>query len=147
MSMQPNHVRPTVIAAIAVATVLALVGCGKKAESDHGAHEADKAAPAAGANATEKPDNPANEAEHATDEGDGPSDKSAESTAADEPLTVAAAGTEFDPPVDVERIPNHAWYCDMGTVHYARMDKGDGTCPRCKMQLKHLEHGPNPAVR
>jgi hypothetical protein len=39
----------------------------------------------------------------------------------------------------------------MGTVHYARMEKGDGTCPVCHMKLTqktgestggaHHEHG------
>ena len=41
------------------------------------------------------------------------------------------------------RIPEGAWYCDMGKVHYARSEKGDGVCPLCKMQL--TEKGPAPA--
>ncbi len=65
-----------------------------------------------------------------------------ESAAAQQPGTeapvtvdVAAEGTEFDPPVEVVQIPAGAWYCDMGTVHYARMDEGDGACAICGMAL------------
>lgn len=58
-------------------------------------------------------------------------------------VQVSAAGTNFDPPVQKAQIPDGAWYCDMGTVHFARMDKGDETCPRCKMKL-HLMGGAVP---
>ena len=44
-------------------------------------------------------------------------------------------GSEFDPPIDVAEVPTGAWMCDMGTVHYARLEKGDGLCPVCNMQL------------
>jgi len=44
-------------------------------------------------------------------------------------------GTTFEPPVQPEQIPEGAWYCDMGTVHYARPDEGDGSCPVCGMKL------------
>lgn len=53
----------------------------------------------------------------------------------DGPVKVAKDGTEFDPPVKMTQIPDRAWVCDMGTVHYARMEKGDGKCPLCKMDL------------
>jgi glucose/arabinose dehydrogenase len=53
-------------------------------------------------------------------------------------VEVAAAGTNFDPPVQKAQIPDGAYYCDMGTVHFARMDKGDETCPRCKMKLHFM---------
>ena len=52
-----------------------------------------------------------------------------------EMVEVAADGTEFDPPVEKEQIPEGAWICDMGTVHYAQMEEGDGTCPLCNMDL------------
>ncbi len=60
---------------------------------------------------------------------------------------VSAKSTSYDPPVAKSEIPSGAWMCDMGTVHYARSKKGDGTCPRCNMKLvqkgadkKHAGH-------
>lgn len=53
---------------------------------------------------------------------------------ADGPVEVAAAGTKFDPPVKKDQLPEGAWFCDMGTVHYAQMDKGE-KCPTCGMKL------------
>ena len=50
-------------------------------------------------------------------------------------VDVPASGKAFDPPVHVDQIPDGAHYCDMGDVHYARMDKGDNTCPVCGMEL------------
>ncbi len=52
------------------------------------------------------------------------------------PVEVPAAGKKFDPPVRAEQLPLGAWYCDMGTVHWAQMDEGNHTCPFCKMDLK-----------
>ena len=67
-------------------------------------------------------------------------------------LEVAASGTKFDPPVQAAALPDKAWFCDMGTVHYAAMEKGDGKCPTCGMMLvqkgapavahDHGEHAP-----
>jgi hypothetical protein len=51
-------------------------------------------------------------------------------------LAVTAEGTTFDPAVKPEQIPAGAWYCDMGTVEFARLEKGDGKCPACGMMLK-----------
>lgn len=51
-------------------------------------------------------------------------------------VAVTPEGARLDPVVKPEQIPSAAWYCDMGTVHYARGDKGDGKCPVCKMDLK-----------
>lgn len=67
-------------------------------------------------------------------------DEAVQAPTAVEPVTleiveVAPEGTKFDPPVEVAQIPVGAWYCDMGTVHYARMDQGDGKCPICGMNL------------
>lgn len=57
---------------------------------------------------------------------------------ADLPMVeVSAEGTTFDPPVQPAQIPDGAWYCDMGTVHYASMSQGDGRCPLCHMHLVH----------
>ncbi len=52
-------------------------------------------------------------------------------------VAVPRDGKRFDPPVPSTAIPHGAWYCDMGTVHYARMQKGDGSCPVCGMDLSH----------
>ncbi len=51
-------------------------------------------------------------------------------------LSLGREGKVFDPPVKAEVIPEGAWFCDMGTVHYARPDKGDGRCPVCGMFLR-----------
>jgi Cu(I)/Ag(I) efflux system membrane fusion protein len=53
------------------------------------------------------------------------------------PVELDAEGTTFKPPISPARIPDGAWYCDMGTVEYARADRGDGQCPVCGMRLKH----------
>ena len=55
------------------------------------------------------------------------------------PVAVSKTGREFDPPVKVEQIPKQAWYCDMGTVHYARHEKGDGKCTVCEMDLTQAQ--------
>jgi hypothetical protein len=54
--------------------------------------------------------------------------------AATAPLT--AEGTTYEPPIAIDDVPAGAWYCDMGTSHYARSEKGDGKCGVCKMDLK-----------
>ena len=56
-----------------------------------------------------------------------------------EMVELTAEGTEFDPPVQAEQLPDGAWYCDMGTVHYARTDQGDGKCALCGMNLVQQE--------
>lgn len=56
-------------------------------------------------------------------------------------VEVPKEGKEFNPPVKPEQIPAGAFYCDMGTVEYARMDKGDGKCPVCGMMLKQKPGG------
>jgi YHS domain-containing protein len=53
-------------------------------------------------------------------------------------VELVAAGTRFDPPVSKERVPNGSWICDMGTVHFAATEQGDGSCPICGMHL--VEH-------
>ena len=60
----------------------------------------------------------------------------AEETAALPMVEVSAEGTEFDPPVQAAQLPDGVWYCNMDeTVHYARAEEGDGTCPKCGMKL------------
>ena len=53
---------------------------------------------------------------------------------ADGPMVeVSAEGSRYEPPVAKSRIPDGAWICDMGTVHYASLS--EGTCPICNMRL------------
>lgn len=53
-----------------------------------------------------------------------------------EAVEVPEGGKEFDPSVSADRMPKGAWHCDMkGKVHYAAMEKGDGECPVCGMDL------------
>ncbi len=49
--------------------------------------------------------------------------------------TVTADGTKFDPALSKDQVPEGAWMCDMGSVHYAASDKGDGKCKVCSMDL------------
>ncbi len=55
-------------------------------------------------------------------------------------VEVSKEGTRFDPAVEKEQVPAGAWICDMGTVEYARTEKGDGKCPVCGMMLKEHKH-------
>ncbi|TXD38127.1 hypothetical protein FRC98_04310 [Lujinxingia vulgaris] len=50
-------------------------------------------------------------------------------------VEVSAEGTEFDPPVQPEQIPEGVYYCDMGTVHYAIANDGSTRCTLCNMML------------
>ena len=42
-------------------------------------------------------------------------------------VSPAAEGTKYEPAVKKEQIPDGAWMCDMGTVHFAASEKGKGT--------------------
>lgn len=58
--------------------------------------------------------------------------------AAPKPAPAAAAklpadGQRYDPAVEKAEIPEGAWMCDMGTVHYAAPHAGE--CPVCGMKL------------
>ena len=55
--------------------------------------------------------------------------------ASTEMVVVTKAGTKLDPAVPMARIPDGAWICDMGTVHFAKSEKGEGTCDLCGMPL------------
>ena len=52
------------------------------------------------------------------------------------PVDVPAKGKRFEPPVQASQLPGGAWYCDMGTVHWAQLEEGSKACPLCKMDLK-----------
>ena len=96
-----------------VVALAVLAGCGQKAAEQAGQAAGETAAPAE------------QQAEHAM-------------PGMVETVEVAAEGTEFDPPVPVEALPDGAWYCEMnGKSHYARMSEGDGKCASCGMFLKH----------
>lgn len=49
------------------------------------------------------------------------------------PVASPAQGARHDPPVPVSEVPDGAWMCDMGTVHYTAPHAGD--CPVCGMAL------------
>jgi len=68
-----------------------------------------------------------------------PETSATEGATALEMVELTAEGTEFDPPIQAEQLPDGAWYCDMGTVHYARTDQGDGKCALCGMNLVQEE--------
>jgi len=75
--------------------------------------------------------------EHHADRGD---DESGESPQNAELVDVPDDGTKYKPSVKAEQIPEGAWHCNMnGKVHYAALNKGDGECPVCGMDL--LEKG------
>lgn len=44
-------------------------------------------------------------------------------------------GKNLEPAAKLDQIPAGAYFCDMGTAHYARAEEGDGRCPRCGMKL------------
>jgi rubrerythrin len=48
-----------------------------------------------------------------------------------------AEGQRYDPAIDPSEVPDGAWMCDMGTVHYAAPHEGD--CPVCGMALTRKE--------
>ncbi len=69
--------------------------------------------------------------------GNGITPTAASSSTAKLPVVdVPPDGKKFDPPIQPKQVPAGAWYCDMGTVHWAQMKQGNGTCPICKMDLK-----------
>lgn len=53
------------------------------------------------------------------------------------PVSLTASGVQLDPPAEKDQIPDGAWFCDMGTVHFASTEKNDGICPLCSMELVH----------
>ena len=69
-------------------------------------------------------------------------DNQAAQLAGPKTVEVGKTGSKFDPPVDKSQIPDGAWMCDMGTVHYASLEKGAGKCPICTMPL--VQKSPSP---
>lgn len=65
-----------------------------------------------------------------------PADEPAEVQEDNGLIEVSEDGAQLDPPVQADQIPVGAWFCDMGTVHYASLSEGDGSCPVCGMFLK-----------
>ena len=64
---------------------------------------------------------------------------------ANKKVVVAATGTKFDPSISPSQLPENAWACVMGgKVHYAKMEKGDGKCEICKMNLSQQNTGAKP---
>lgn len=55
-------------------------------------------------------------------------------------VQISPEGTRFEPAVSKDQLPENAWICDMGSVHYARSAEGDGQCPVCGMALKQHGH-------
>ena len=109
---------------LALFLVVSVSACDKSADGDGAAATTETAAAETPGEATDEPTGePAAENEGATDEV--------------AMIEVPAAGQKFDPPVKAEQIPAGAWYCDMGTVEWAAMEKpDDGKCPVCGMMLK-----------
>lgn len=68
----------------------------------------------------------------ATEEAEAPQEEAEEEL---EEVEVAADGTEFDPPIQPEQLPDGVYYCDMGTTHYARGENSEVRCPLCNMML------------
>jgi len=51
-------------------------------------------------------------------------------------LAIPLAGEQFSPPLaNTSALPSGTWYCDMGTVHWAQGEQGNGICPVCGMDL------------
>jgi hypothetical protein len=73
--------------------------------------------------------------DHAHDEnGDESGEKGGQKA---EIVDVPKDGTKYDPSVKADQMPEGAWHCNMNSkVHYAAMNKGDGECPVCGMDLK-----------
>ena len=107
------------------AAVVALLACGQSSsEPAEPAPENERplAIPAEAADAADAPD-----------------------AAGAEQVSVSSEGSRFEPAVEVAQIPDGAWMCDMGTVHYAQLT--EGSCPICGMVLTqkaaaeaHVEH-------
>lgn len=119
-----------ILSILCLALALTAFGCDKKQAEEPAQDEANAEAPA----------------EEAAEEAEAPAEEKAEGDKieADElkKVEVAKAGQKFDPAVQAEQLPAGAWYCDMGTVHWAAMEKPEGgKCPECNMALKQLDPG------
>ncbi len=52
-------------------------------------------------------------------------------------VEVPVGGVPFEPAIQKSQLPEGVYYCDMGTVHYARGEQGDNKCPLCNMMLTY----------
>jgi rubrerythrin len=117
-----------------VALSLALAGCENKSGDAAKADEAKAEEPAEGEDEKAEESGESDEAEESGD------DEAAEKQEPAEKVEVAEGGTEFDPAIQPEKLPDGAWYCDMGTVHWAGTEKPeDGKCPVCGMKVKQYD--------
>lgn len=116
----------TTLLVLFVALSLALTGCEDKKKA---------AEPTSDEPTAEKT---ADKKEPAEDGADKKKGAASDGDKKDGKVAVSKEGGKIDPPVEKAKIPAGAWYCDMGTVHYARMEKGDGKCPECGMDLVHM---------
>ena len=57
--------------------------------------------------------------------------------AASAALALPTEGRSYEPAIDPSEVPDGAWMCDMGTVHYAAPHEGD--CAVCGMALVRKE--------
>jgi hypothetical protein len=118
-----------ILSIFVIAATLIAFGCDKGQNDDDARDEAKAEEPAV-------QQEPAGEEKSAEEEVK-QKDKSDEKLAL---VEVSEAGSKFDPAVQAEQIPADAWYCDMGSVHWAGMQKpDDGKCPRCGMKLKQSD--------
>ena len=108
--------------ALVFATSLTTIGCDKKESGEHGHDHADT---------TGAKDNPTTP----------PADSTPKAKTGDtKTVEVTAKGQKFDPAIKPEQLPAGAWYCDMGTVHWAATEKPEGgKCPECGMMLKQYK--------
>jgi hypothetical protein len=123
-----------ILTILCLALTLVAVGCDKEQADDHAHDEANAEAPAEETENTEE-----KAAAPAEDKEEGAEKQEAKEL---EQVEVAKAGQKFDPAIQAEQLPAGAWYCDMGTVHWAAMEKPEGgKCPECNMALKQHDPG------
>ncbi len=126
---------------LAVLVALALVaGCDDDSSNDSSKQAAEQKESAEQGHHHEGEGHAHGEGEHHEGEGhthgEGEDDSAESGDEQAELVDVPADGTEYDPSVTAEQIPEGAWHCNMnGKVHYAATNEGDGECPVCGMDL------------
>lgn len=121
-----------ILSILCLALALTAFGCDNKKAEAPAQDEANAEAPAE--EAEEKAEAPA--------EGEAKGDKAEAKKEELAQVEVAKAGQKFDPAIQAEQLPAGAWYCDMGTVHWAATEKPEGgKCPECNMDLKQHDPG------
>ncbi|QDG49491.1 hypothetical protein FIV42_01675 [Persicimonas caeni] len=124
-----------ILTILCLALTLVAVGCDKARADNHAHDEANAEAPAeqkAGDDEEAKPEEAKQEEAKQEEAKQGELEQ----------VEVAKAGQKFDPAIQAEQLPAGAWYCDMGTVHWAAMEKPEGgKCPECNMALKQHDPG------